>query len=68
MPEANKLWKLSIEQKKPYVYEGNTHYTTEKVVFKSTDLTELTMLVEKVSNCTGDCETSYKIEKAGEEE
>ena len=61
------MWKLTIEQKIPNEYEGKEFYSTEKVTFKSTDLMELTILVEKISNCTGDCETSYKIEKVGEE-
>lgn len=60
------MWKLTIEQKVPYVYEGNTHYTTKEVTFKSDDLSELTMLVERISHCGCDCETSYKIEKVGE--
>ncbi len=60
------MWKLTIEQKKPYEYEGNTHYTTDDITFKSNDLSELTMLLERVSNCESDCETSYKIEKVGD--
>lgn len=61
------MWKLTIEQKVPYVYEGNTHYSTKEVTFKSANLSELTMLVGRVSHCESDCETSYKIEKVGEE-
>lgn len=60
------MWKLTIEQKVPYVYEGNTHYTTKEVAFTSDDLNELTMLLERISHCGCDCETSYKIEKVGE--
>ncbi len=62
------MWKLTIEQKKPYVYEGKTHHSTEEVAFWSEDLSELTMLVERCTHCAGDCETSYKIEKVGGEE
>ena len=60
------MWKLIVEQRRPYEYEGKTHYTTKEVVFKSDDLTELTMLVERLSHCGSDGEVSYKIEKAGE--
>ena len=60
------MWKLTIEQKVPYVYEGNTHYSTKEVTFKSADLSELTMLIERCTHCAGDCETSYKLEKVGE--
>ena len=62
------MWKLTIEQKKPFEHEGNTHYTTEKITFKSNNLMELTMIIEKISTCKSDNETSYKIEKAGEAE
>lgn len=62
------MWKLTIEQKKPYEYEGNTHFTTDNITFKSDDLMELTMIIEKISTCKSDNETSYKIEKAGEAE
>lgn len=62
---AKNMWKLTIEQKKPFEYEGNTHYTTEEISFKSDDLSELTMIVERVSHCGSDRETSYKIEKVG---
>jgi len=62
------MWKLTIEQKKPYVYEGNTHYTTVEISFKSNDFSELVKLIEICTHCAGDCETSYKLEKVGEEE
>ena len=60
------MWKLIIEQKVHHEYEGKEFYSTEKVAFTSDDLSELTMLLERVSHCGCDCETSYKIEKVGE--
>lgn len=60
------MWKLIIEQRRPYEYEGKTHYTTNSIEVKSNDLSELTMLIERITRCAGDNETSYKIEKAGE--
>lgn len=64
--EKEIMWKLTIEQKKPFVYEGQTRYSTEAIEVKSDELSELTMLIERITNCAGDCETSYKVEKVGE--
>lgn len=60
------MWKLTIEQKRPYQYEGATRYSTEAIEVKSDDLAELTMLIERITHCAGDCETSYKLEKVGD--
>lgn len=62
------MWKLTIEQKIPNEYEGKEFYSTEKITFKSNDLSELTMLIEKCTHCESAGETSYKLEKVGKEE
>ena len=62
------MWKLTIEQKVHHEYEGKEFYSTDKVTFTSDDIGELTNLLERISNCGCDCETSYMIEKAGEAE
>lgn len=58
------MWKLTIEQERKSEYTNGMF--TEKITVKSNDLSELTMLIERLTHCESDCETTYKIEKAGE--
>ena len=59
------MWKLTIKQERKSEFSNGTF--TERIVFKSKDLSELTILIERFAFCVTDCETSYKIEKVGEE-
>ena len=58
------MWKLTIEQERKSEYTNGI--LTEKITVKSSDLSELTMLIERLTHCESDCETTYKIEKVGE--
>ena len=58
------MWKLTIEQERKSEYTNGM--LTEKITVKSNDLSELTMLIERLTHCESDCETTYKIEKVGE--
>ena len=58
------MWKLTIEQERKSEFTNGMF--TEKITVKSSDLSELTMLIERFTHCESDCETTYKIEKAGE--
>ncbi len=60
------MWKLTIEQKRK---SENTEYLfTEATEFTSEDLSELTVLVERLSHVDNAKETTYKIERAKESE
>lgn len=55
------MWKLTIEQKRySDVIERDV---TDKLILFSEELSELTMMIERITNCAGCCETSYKLEK-----
>ena len=58
------MWKLTIEQERKSEFTTGT--VTERITVKSNDLSELTMLIERLTHCESDCETTYKIEKVGE--
>lgn len=58
------MWKLTIEQKRYSEFINDT--VPEKLILFSDDMTELTMLIERVNHCGSDCETSYKLEKVGD--
>lgn len=60
-------WKLTIKQIRPIKYGETLTTTTERITFVSEDLAELTILIERFAHCETACETSYKIEKAGED-
>lgn len=55
------MWKLTIEQKR--YSEVIERDVTEKIVLFSEDLQELTMMIERVTHCAVNCETSFKLEK-----
>lgn len=58
------MWKLTIKQDRK---SDSSDYTfKEEVTFFSDDLSELTMLIERMAHCKEACETTYKIEKVGE--
>lgn len=59
------MWKLTIEQKRKSEYADAM--ITHSLVLVSDDLAELTMLIERITHCGNDCETSYKLEKVGVE-
>lgn len=59
------MWKLTIEQQRKS--DAVDYPYTVKVEFISDELSELTMLVERLSHCEEVFETAYKIEKVGEE-
>jgi hypothetical protein len=58
------MWKLTIEQQKKSVTSDYAY--TVKVEFVSDELSELTMLVERLAHCEEVYETTYKIEKVGD--
>ena len=55
------MWKLTITQRKKSEYSGfdYDHHTE----FKSSNILELSMLVDRMAECETECETSYKIER-----
>jgi len=58
------MWKLTITQERESKYTEGT--LPEKLIVFSEDLSELTMLVERINHCGIDCETSYKLENVGD--
>lgn len=58
------MWKLTIEQKRQSEFIEGT--IPERLAVSSDDLSELTLLIERVARCGVDCETSYKLEKVGD--
>lgn len=58
------MWKLTIEQKRKSEYVEGT--IPERLIVFSEELCELTMLVERITHCAVDCETTYKLERVGE--
>ena len=57
------MWKLTVEQKRKSEFVEGT--IPERLVVFSEELSELTMLVERITHCMVDCETSFKLEKVG---
>lgn len=58
------MWKLTITQKRKSDYsEGMIDYSVE---FFSAELSELTMLIERITHCNSECETEYKLERVFE--
>lgn len=59
------MWKLTIEQERK---SKSSDYTfTNKIEFVNDDLAALTMIIAQLADCDEVDETSYKIEKVGEE-
>jgi hypothetical protein len=58
------MWKLTIEQKRQSEFVEGT--IPERLVVFSEELSELTMLIERITHCAVNCETSYKLEKEGD--
>lgn len=59
------MWKLTIEQKR--YSEVIERDLVEKIVLFSEDLQELTMMIERITHCAVNCETSFKLERVGVE-
>ena len=59
------MWKLTIIQKRKSEYSD--FMNEEKIVFVSSELSELTMLVERMAHLETAVETTYKIEKVKKE-
>lgn len=55
------MWKLTVEQNRPSKYTEGT--LPERLEVMSNELSELTMLIERISHCEMDCETTFKLEK-----
>lgn len=59
------MWKLTIKQERE---SDTSDYTfTETIQFNSDDLSELTLLIERLARCEEVHETTYKLEKVGDE-
>ena len=58
------MWQLTIEQERKSEYTNGMF--TEKITVKHDDLLELTNILERITRCKTDRETSYKLEKVGE--
>jgi len=58
------MWKLTIEQKR--YSEVIEREVTDKLILFSEELSELTMMIERITHCAVNCETSYKLEKEGD--
>jgi hypothetical protein len=55
------MWKLTIIQKRKS--EFSDFMNEEKIVFESSELSELTMLIERMAHLENVVTTTYKIEK-----
>lgn len=60
------MWKLTISQKRKSEYTNSI--IEERVIFTDEDINELPMIVVRLSMHENGIETSYKIERVGEEE
>lgn len=59
------MWKLTITQKRKSEYTDGT--INETVEFFHRNIGSLTSLVDNLNNYSSGIETTYKIEKVGEE-
>ena len=59
------MWKLTVTQKRKSEYTDGT--ISESVEFSHRSIGTLTSLVDNLNNYANGIETTYKIEKVGEE-
>ena len=59
------MWKMTITQKRKSEYTDGT--ISESVEFFHRNIGSLTSLVDNLNNFSNGIETTYKIEKVGEE-
>lgn len=57
------MWKITIRQKTKSTF--SEAMLSNDVEFVAKDITVLTALVDRLAECEGAVETSYKIEKVG---
>ena len=60
------MWKLIITQKRKSDFSENIY--EDSVVFYGEDVNELSMMIVQMSKHENGIETSYKLEKVGEQE
>lgn len=58
------MWKLTVEQKRKS--ENSEYLFTEAIEFTSEDLSEITVLIERLAHMGEVKETYYKIERVKE--